>query len=113
MTGDGLFSAFDSPARAIQCAHATSEAVRHLGIEIRVGVHTGECEVIGEKLGGIAVHIGARIAGKAGVNEILVSSTVKDLVAGSSIRFDDCGAHVLKGVPGEWRLFAVASAQAG
>jgi class 3 adenylate cyclase len=105
--GDGFFAAFDGPARAIRCAHATSEAVRGLGLEIRAGVHTGECEVIGDKVGGIAVHIGARVAGKASSNEGLVSSTVKDLVAGSGIRFEDRGVHVLKGVPGEWRLFAV------
>lgn len=111
--GDGFFAAFDGPARAIRCARATSEAVRELGIEIRVGVHTGECEVIGEKIGGIAVHIGARVAGKANVNEILVSSTVKDLVAGSGIQFEDRGVHVLKGVPGEWRLFAVAAGAGG
>lgn len=111
--GDGFFAAFDGPARAIRCARATSEAVRELGIEIRVGVHTGECEVIGEKIGGIAVHIGARVAGRANVNEILVSSTVKDLVAGSGIQFEDRGVHVLKGVPGEWRLFAVAAGAGG
>lgn len=110
--GDGIFATFNGPARAIRCARATSEAVRELGIEIRAGVHTGECEVIGEKVGGIAVHIGARVAGKANVNEILVSSTVKDLVAGSGIQFEDHGVHVLKGVPGEWRLFAVAAAGA-
>ncbi len=109
--GDGLFASFDGPARAIRCAHATSEAARGLGLEIRAGVHTGECEVIGDKVGGLAVHIGARVAGKARSNEVLVSSTVKDLVAGSGIRFEDRGVHVLKGVPGEWRLFAVVAPQ--
>ncbi len=109
--GDGLFASFDGPARAIRCAHATSEAARGLGLEIRAGVHTGECEVIGDKVGGLAVHIGARVAGKASSNEVLVSSTVKDLVAGSGIRFEDRGVHVLKGVPGEWRLFAVVAPQ--
>jgi class 3 adenylate cyclase len=77
---------------------------------VRAGLHTGECEVVGEKVGGIAVHIGARVAGLAKPGEVLVSNTVKDLVAGSGIRFEECGAHTLKGVPGEWRLFAVAPA---
>ncbi len=105
--GDGFFATFDGPARAIRCACAISRDVHHLGIDIRVGLHTGECEVIGEKIGGIAVHIGARIAGLAKANEVLVSSTVKDLVAGSGIDFHSRGAHVLKGIPGEWNLFAV------
>ncbi|MBI5015216.1 MAG: adenylate/guanylate cyclase domain-containing protein [Deltaproteobacteria bacterium] len=108
--GDGLFASFDGPARAVRCAEAIGAAVRLLGMEIRAGLHTGECEVIGDKLGGIAVHIGARIASQAGPGEVLVSSTVKDLTAGSGLRFEDRGAHVLKGVPGEWRLFAVAAA---
>ena len=111
--GDGLFATFDGPARAIRCARAIGEAARGLGIEIRVGVHTGECEVIGDKIGGIAVHIGARVAAKANVSEILVSSTVKDLVAGSGIQFEDRGVHVLRGVPGEWRLFSVAAVAGG
>ena len=106
--GDGFFAAFDGPARAIRCAEAISKGVRPLGIEIRAGLHTGECEVIGEKVGGIAVHIGARVASLAEAGEVLVSSTVKDLVAGSGIGFEDRGAQTLKGVPGEWRLFAVA-----
>jgi pimeloyl-ACP methyl ester carboxylesterase len=106
--GDGFFAAFDGPARAIRCAEAISKGVRPLGVEIRAGLHTGECEVIGEKVGGIAVHIGARVAAQAGPSEVLVSSTVKDLVAGSGIAFEDRGTHTLKGVPGEWRLFAVA-----
>jgi pimeloyl-ACP methyl ester carboxylesterase len=105
--GDGFFASFDGPARAIRCAGAVSDAVRPLGLQLRTGLHTGECEVIGDKLGGIAVHIGARVAGAAHPGEILVSSTVKDLVAGSGIEFDDRGVRALKGIPGEWRLFAV------
>lgn len=107
--GDGLFATFDGPARAIRCGAAMTAAVRGLGLQARVGIHTGECERIGEKIGGIAVHIGARVAGQAVANEILVSGTVTDLVAGSGIRFEDRGARALKGVPGEWRLFAVAA----
>jgi pimeloyl-ACP methyl ester carboxylesterase len=106
--GDGFFAAFDGPARAIRCAEAISKGVRALGIEIRAGLHTGECEVIGDKVGGIAVHIGARVASLAQAGEVLVSSTVKDLVAGSGLGFEDRGTQSLKGVPGEWRLFAVA-----
>jgi class 3 adenylate cyclase len=105
--GDGFFASFDGPARAIRCAHAIRDAVRALGLELRTGLHTGECEVIGDKLGGIAVHIGARVAGEARPGEILVSSTVKDLVAGSGIDFDDRGVRVLKGIPGDWHMFAV------
>lgn len=105
--GDGFLATFDGPARAIQCACAIRNAVQQLGLTIRVGLHTGECELRGDSLGGIALHIGARVAANAGPNEVLVSSTVKDLVAGSGICFDDAGTHVLKGVPGEWRLFAV------
>lgn len=111
-TGDGLLATFDGPARAIRCACAIRDAARGLGIEVRAGLHTGECEVIGPKLGGIAVHIGARVASLAGAGEVLVSSTVKDLVAGSGLRFEDRGAHALKGVEGEWRLFAVAEVTA-
>ena len=107
--GDGLFATFDGPARAIRCGGAIGDAVRVLGIAVRVGIHSGECEVIGEEVGGIAVHIGARIAGQAGSGEVLVSSTVRDLVAGSGIRFEDRGRHSLKGVSGEWSLFAVAA----
>jgi class 3 adenylate cyclase len=106
--GDGLFATFDGPARAIRCAAAIAAAGRQLGMEVRAGVHTGECEVIGDKVGGIAVHTGARVAALAGPDEVLVSHTVKDLVAGSGIRFDDRGTHGLKGIPGEWRLYAVA-----
>jgi len=106
--GDGFFASFDGPARAVRCAEAIAAGVRSLGIEIRAGLHTGECEVIGDKVGGIAVHIGARVASLARAGEVLVSSTVKDLVAGSGISFEDRGTQTLKGVPGEWRLFAVA-----
>jgi len=105
--GDGFFATFDGPARAIRSACAISDAVKALGIEVRSGLHTGECELIGEKVGGIAVHIGARVMSKAGASEVLVSSTVKDLVAGSGIRFEARGWHSLKGIPGEWRLFRV------
>jgi class 3 adenylate cyclase len=106
--GDGFLASFDGPARAIRCARAAIEAVGQLGLEIRAGVHTGECEVVGDKLAGIAVHIGARVAGRAGPGEVLVSSTVRDLVAGSGLEFEDRGAAALKGVPGEWRLYAVS-----
>jgi pimeloyl-ACP methyl ester carboxylesterase len=104
--GDGFLAAFDGPARAIRCAAAVREGARAQGIEIRAGVHTGECEIIGEKLGGIAVHIGSRVAGKAEPGEIIVSQTVKDLVAGSGMTFAERGTHALKGVPGDWRLYA-------
>lgn len=104
--GDGFLATFDGPARAIRCAAAAASGVRDLGLEIRAGLHTGEVEMIGSSVGGIAVHIGARIAALAGPGEILVSSTVKDLVAGSGITFDDRGSHVLKGVPGEWHVYA-------
>jgi pimeloyl-ACP methyl ester carboxylesterase/class 3 adenylate cyclase len=105
--GDGFLATFDGPARAVRCARAVSDGVRALGLEVRTGLHTGECEVMAEKLGGIAVHIGARVATTAGPGEVLVSSTVKDLVAGSGLRFQDRGSHALKGVPGEWHLYAV------
>jgi pimeloyl-ACP methyl ester carboxylesterase len=107
--GDGFLATFDGPARAIRCAHAIAGGVRTLGIEVRTGLHTGECEVVGDKVGGIAVHLGARVAAAAGPGEVLVSSTVRDLVAGSGITFADRGTRVLKGIPGEWRLFAVAA----
>ena len=109
VAGDGLFAIFDGPARAIRCACAIRDAVHPLGLEVRSGLHTGECEVAGSKVSGIAVHTGARIATAARPQEVLASGTVKDLVAGSGIRFDDRGSHVLKGVPGDWRLFAVTS----
>ena len=106
-TGDGFLATFDGPARGIRCARAISESVDQLGIAIRAGLHTGECEVMGEDIGGIAVHIGARVAAEAAGGEVLVSSTVKDLVAGSGLEFEERGSHRLKGVPDEWRLFAV------
>jgi class 3 adenylate cyclase len=107
--GDGFFAAFDGPIRAIRCAVCVRDAVRDLGLTIRAGLHTGECELIGEKLGGLAVNIGARVAGCADSGEVLVSQTVKDLVAGSGLAFEDRGTAELKGVPGEWRLYAVAN----
>ncbi len=105
--GDGFFATFDGPARAIRCAQAIVESLRVLGLEVRIGIHAGECERLEGKLGGIAVPIGARIAALAAPGEVLVSSTVKDLVAGSGIEFEDRGVHELKGVPGDWRLHAV------
>jgi class 3 adenylate cyclase len=107
--GDGFLATFDGPARAIRCAGAIVEGVRGLGLEVRAGLHTGECELAGDDVRGIAVHIGARVAALAGPGEVLVSSTVKDLVVGSGIEFEDRGEHALKGIPGAWRLFAVAS----
>jgi pimeloyl-ACP methyl ester carboxylesterase/class 3 adenylate cyclase len=104
--GDGFFASFDGPARAVRCAAAIGGGARLLGLEVRAGVHTGECEVMGPKIGGIAVHIGARVAGQAKPGEVLVSSTVKDLVAGSGLAFEDRGSHALKGVPGQWQLYA-------
>ena len=105
--GDGVFAAFDGPARAIRCACAISEGVVSLGLQVRAGLHTGECEIMGDDIGGIAVHIGARIAAFAEPNEVLVSSTVKDLVAGSGLGFQDRGIKSLKGVPGDWQLYSV------
>jgi len=104
--GDGFLATFDGPARAVRCGRSIANAVKGLNIQIRAGVHTGECEVIGEKLGGIAVHIAARIVALAAPDEVLVSNTVKDLVAGSGLRFESRGAHVLKGIPGEWNILA-------
>jgi pimeloyl-ACP methyl ester carboxylesterase len=104
--GDGFLAAFDGPARAVRCALSAGEAVRELGVEIRAGIHTGECELDGPKIRGIAVHTGARIASLAGPGEVLVSQTVKDLVSGSGLVFEDRGVHDLKGVPGEWRVYA-------
>jgi class 3 adenylate cyclase/pimeloyl-ACP methyl ester carboxylesterase len=106
-TGDGFLAIFDGPARAIRCAASIRDRVRDLGIETRIGLHTGECERVDDTLTGIAVHIGARVMTEAEPGEILVSSTVKDLVAGSGLDFRERGAHMLKGIPGEWRLFAV------
>jgi class 3 adenylate cyclase len=106
--GDGFFARFDSPARALECARAVRAAVRRLGLEIRVGVHTGECELRGRDLAGVAVHVAARIEAVAAPGDILVSAVVKDLVAGSGMRFEDHGEHTLKGFPGEWRLYSLA-----
>ena len=108
--GDGFLATFDGPARAIRCACGVRDAVRGLGLEIRAGLHTGECEVRGDTIAGIAVHIGARVAALAAAGEVLVSSTVRDLVAGSGIEFDERGEHDLKGVPGRWQLYSVADA---
>jgi class 3 adenylate cyclase len=108
-SGDGFLAMFDGPQRAIRCAMSIRDAVQSLGIQVRAGLHTGECEVRAEDIGGIAVHIGARVSALAGPNDVLVSSTLRDLVIGSGLEFDERGAHELKGVPGEWRLFAVAS----
>jgi pimeloyl-ACP methyl ester carboxylesterase/class 3 adenylate cyclase len=105
-TGDGLLATFDGPTRAVECATALTQRMPQIGLDIRSGLHTGECLRRGDDIGGIAVHIAARIAAKAEAKEVLVSNTVKDLVYGSGITFDDRGAHVLKGVPGEWRLYA-------
>ena len=106
--GDGFFASFDGPARAIRCAGAIIDGVRELQLDVRAGLHTGECELIDGKVAGIAVHTGARISSLAAPGEVLVSSTVKDLVAGSGMAFQEHGLHQLKGIPGEWRLYAVA-----
>jgi pimeloyl-ACP methyl ester carboxylesterase len=105
--GDGFLAAFDGPARAVRAASAIRSDVKRLGLEMRAGLHTGECEIMGAKLSGVAVHIGARIASLAAAGEVLVSSTVHDLVAGSGLRFEDRGLHTLKGVPGDWHVYAV------
>jgi class 3 adenylate cyclase len=108
-SGDGFLATFDGPQRAIRCAMAIRDALAPLGIEVRAGLHTGECEIRGDDIGGIAVHIGARVSALAQANDVLVSSTLRDLVIGSGLQFDDRGAHQLKGVPGEWHLYAVAA----
>jgi DNA-binding NarL/FixJ family response regulator len=108
-TGDGFLALFDAPARGIRCALAIRDQLRALGIQVRVGLHAGEVELRGNDVGGIAVHIGARLTGLASAGDVVVSSTVKDLVAGSGIGFLDLGGHALKGVPGRWRVFAVAN----
>lgn len=108
-TGDGFLASFDGPARAVRFGAATVDALARLEIDVRVGVHTGECEVRGNDLGGLAVHIAARVGALAGAGEILVSSTVKDLVVGSGLTFDDHGDHDLKGVPGSWHLWSLAA----
>ncbi len=107
MTGDGVLATFDGPARAVRCARAIADDVRPLGIAVRAGVHTGECEMMDHDIGGIAVHIGARVAALADANEVLVSSTVKDLVAGSGLQFSDRGTQSLKGIPGQWHIYGV------
>jgi len=106
-TGDGILATFDGPARAIECGSGIVDRVRALGIEVRAGLHSGECERRNGDVGGMAVHIGARVAARAAGGEVLVSGTVRDLVVGSGIEFDDRGSTELKGVPGEWRLYAV------
>jgi class 3 adenylate cyclase/pimeloyl-ACP methyl ester carboxylesterase len=106
-TGDGFLAGFDGPARAIRCARAISDKTRTVGVEVRTGLHSGECEARGDDLAGVAVHIGSRVAGIAGPGEVLVTSTVRDLVAGSGIEFADRGRHTLRGIPGEWQLLAV------
>jgi len=105
--GDGFYATFDGPARGINCAIEIVERVREIGIEIRAGIHTGECERIESKFGGLAVTIGSRVASHAGPSQVLVSQTVKDLVAGSGLLFEDAGEHELKGVPGPWHLYSV------
>ena len=107
--GDGFFATFDGPARAIRCAQSIAEAVARLGLEVRAGLHTGECETIDGKVGGIAVVIGARVGSEAGASEVAVSQTVKDLVAGSGLAFEDAGEHELKGVPDRWHLYRVVN----
>jgi class 3 adenylate cyclase len=106
--GDGYFATFDGPARAVRCAQTITKEVAQMGLTVRAGLHTGEVEIIGEKVGGIAVHIGARVASHAGPGEVVVSNTVKDLVAGSGLNFEDRGVKPLKGVPGEWHLYRAA-----
>ena len=107
--GDGFLATFDGPARAVRCAREIADTVPGLGLELRSGLHTGEVELAGEHVRGVAVHIGARVAAMAGPREVLVSSTVKDLVAGSGIAFEDRGEHSLKGIPGTWRIYLAAS----
>ena len=104
--GDGFFATFDGPARAIRCAQAVADSVGGIGLELRAGVHTGECEVHDGKLAGIAVSVGARVAALAGAGEVLVTSTVRDLVSGSGIEFEERGERELKGVPGTWNVYA-------
>jgi class 3 adenylate cyclase len=106
--GDGWLATFDGPARGIRAALATRDRIRRLGLELRAGLHTGECDVVGDDVGGMAVHIGARVGALAGPGEVLVSGTVRDLVVGSELRFADRGEQDLRGVPGPWRLYAVA-----
>jgi class 3 adenylate cyclase len=111
--GDGFLATFDGPARAVRCAFAVIASLRPLGLEIRAGVHTGEIELSGDGVRGLAVHIGARVAALAGPSEVLVSRTVRDLVVGSGLTFQDRGNHVLKGVPDEWQVFAASDGASG
>jgi class 3 adenylate cyclase len=106
--GDGFLATFDGPARAVRCAAAIVESLRGIDLDVRAGVHTGECELVEGKVRGVAVHTGARVASLAAAGEVLVSQTVKDLVAGSGLSLEDRGEHELKGIPGTWRIFAVA-----
>jgi class 3 adenylate cyclase len=108
-TGDGFHATFDGPARSVQCATAIRESTRQMGLNVRIGIHTGECEVRDESLEGVTIHIAARISGMAAGGDILVSRTVKDLVAGSGIKFEDFGTHALKGIPDEHQLYKVTS----
>jgi len=109
-TGDGFHATFDGPARAIQCSSVIRESTRRLGLDLRIGIHTGECEIRGEALEGVAIHIAARVSAMASGGDILVSRTVKDLVAGSGIEFEDFGTHELKGIPDEYQIFKVLAA---
>ena len=111
-TGDGFLALFDAPARAIRCAVSIRDALAAEGVQVRIGLHAGEVELRGDDVGGIAVHIGSRVLGTAEPGDVIASSTVRDLVAGSGIRFDDRGEHSLRGVPEPWRLFAVTDAAA-
>ena len=110
--GDGFLARFDGPARAIRCADAITKAVRPLGIEVRAGLHTGECELVDGNVGGIAIHIGARVASHAGPGEALVSQTVRDLIVGSGISLEDRGAKELKGIPDKWQVYRVVGVAA-
>jgi len=110
--GDGFYATFDGPARAIRCALEVADRIRTLGVEVRAGIHTGECQVVDGKYSGLAVTIGARVAARAGASEILTTQTVKDLVAGSGLAFEDAGEHELKGVPDRWRLHRVLAGPA-
>jgi class 3 adenylate cyclase len=111
--GDGFLATFDGPARAVRCAEAIVRGVESEGLKVRAGLHTGECELLDDDVGGIAVHIGARVADLADEGEVLVSSTVKELVVGSGLSFGERGTHELRGVPGEWRLFALENGASG
>jgi class 3 adenylate cyclase len=105
--GDGFLASFSSPTAAIRCAQAVQTSMRELGVDVRIGLHTGECELAGEKLRGVAVHIGARVAGKADAGDVLVSQTVKDITTGSGFFFEDAGEHELRGIPDRWHLYRV------